>query len=82
MWIIILTTLLVAFVSGISIGAFIERGLWERALTKAHRRIEAHRIAAARRRRFSVIDGGVPDDPLPQPAAAAVAPAPVWAQAA
>lgn len=82
MWIIILTTLLVAFVSGLSIGAFVERGLWESALKRAHRRIEAHRNAAAKRRRFRVIDGGAPDD-LPAPSRPAVAkPAAVWSQAA
>jgi hypothetical protein len=63
MWIIVLTTLLVAFISGVSIGAFIERGLWESALTRAHRLIDAHRRAADRRRRFRVIDGGAPDEP-------------------
>ncbi len=62
MWIIVLSTLLVAFVSGISIGTFIERGLWESALGRARSRIEAHRRAADRRRRFRVIDGGAPDD--------------------
>jgi len=82
MWIIVLTTLLVAFVSGISIGAFIERGLWEAALIRAHKRIDAHRRAAARRRRFRVIDGGAPDEPparQPKPAARPIA---VWSQAA
>jgi hypothetical protein len=82
MWIIILTTLLVAFVSGLSIGAFVERGLWESALKRAHRRIEAHRQAAAKRRRFRVIDGGAPDD-LPTPLQpTAPKPAAVWTQAA
>jgi len=67
MWIVILATLLVAFVSGISFGAFVERGLWEAALVRAHRRIEAHRRAADRRRRFRVIDGGAPDEPRAAP---------------
>ncbi|MDH3234335.1 MAG: hypothetical protein OEQ29_12520 [Alphaproteobacteria bacterium] len=61
MWMIILTTLLVAFISGISIGVFVERGLWESALSRARSRIEAHRRAADRRRRFRVFDGGAPD---------------------
>ncbi|HUT51331.1 MAG TPA: hypothetical protein VM325_18525 [Alphaproteobacteria bacterium] len=65
MWIIVLSTLLVAFVSGISIGAFVERGLWESALGRARSRIEAHRNAADRRRRFRVFDGGAPQDAHP-----------------
>jgi len=60
MWSIILSTLIVAFVSGISFGIFVERGLWESALKRASRRIEAHRSAAERRRGFRVIDGGRP----------------------
>ena len=83
MWIIILTTLLVAFISGISIGAFIERGLWESALKRAHRLIDAHRRAADRRRRFRVIDGGAPDEPpAAVPAAAIARPATLPRQAA
>jgi len=82
MWIIVLTTLLVAFVSGLSIGAFVERGLWESALKRAHRRIEAHRRAAAKRRRFRVIDGGAPDDPPAPLQPAAPKPATGWTQAA
>jgi hypothetical protein len=74
--------LLVAFVSGLSIGAFVERGLWESALKRAHRRIEAHRRAAAKRRRFRVIDGGAPDDPPAPPQPTLTKPATVWTQAA
>jgi hypothetical protein len=68
MWIIVLSTLLVAFISGVSIGTVIERGLWESALGRARRRIEAHRDAADRRRRFRVIDGGAPEETHPLPA--------------
>jgi hypothetical protein len=82
MWIIVLTTLLVAFVSGVSIGAFIERGLWESALARARRRIEAHRRAADRRRRFRVIDGGASDEPATPRHPAGAKPISVWPQAA
>lgn len=86
MWIIVLSTLLIAFVSGISIGAFVERGLWESALSRAHRKIEAHRQAAERRRRFRVIDGGAPDDAAANPEllsrSPVAAPAVLWRTAA
>ena len=86
MWIIVLSTLLVAFVSGISIGVFIERGLWETALDRARSRIEAHRDAADRRRRFRVIDGGAPDDTRltikPRRGSFIEQPASVWRSAA
>jgi len=85
MWIIVLSTVLIAFVSGISIGAFVERGLWELALTRAHRKIDAHRQAAERRRRFRVIDGGAPDtSPAAPPRRADIGAKPefTWSRAA
>jgi len=46
MWIIILTTIFVAFASGISMGLYLEREIWEAALRNAVIRLHAEEQAA------------------------------------
>jgi len=46
MWIIILTTIVVAFASGISMGLYLEREIWEAALRNAVIRLNAEEEAA------------------------------------
>ena len=59
MWIVIISTILIAYAAGIAMGSLIERGVWERALDASVRRTARRMRAEARRNRFEVITGGV-----------------------